>query len=545
MKKKVLLTSIATIALCLCLIAGSTFALFTDKTEFNIAVTSGDVEVYAYASIVDIWSAEGAEKLEDEYLVDEKGNIYNHANRTKEGSFINGGVAELTGDNNQNLTISKITPGDRVDLNINVTNSSDIAISYRYKISIDEDNGLASGMVLNTPDGKDYEGFESYISAWKVIAPNEKIDPVMISVELPVYAGDEYQSEHKGGHDDDGVQYTEDIIKDVTYTILVEAVQGNAVTENESIVTILPETIQKKILNGGIVDGNNATLNLTENLTVMNRDVTVTNTVIDGTNADAGDATVPFLVAGGDLTLGEGAVVTAGDYGVFVMEGDKLTLDTGSKLIVPDGTIAAINGQVACNTFDLYINDTGLIVDEEGNVADTRIALLCGGTFRIHVPTAEVYDEYVDMIDADTTAQTIEWYIDERPVTTHEDPIVGDSEGDTYEGELFEDLSDALIFQSAELTDDATITIKRTYKTVALENVVANVKGDLITAEADNTIILHNCDITLSEGAKLITTTNGAIVGQVMMHNVTVNGELLTQTTAAQYMQGVNWYQVW
>ena len=45
MKKKVLLSSIATIALCFCLITGSTFALFTDTTEFNVAVTSGDVEI--------------------------------------------------------------------------------------------------------------------------------------------------------------------------------------------------------------------------------------------------------------------------------------------------------------------------------------------------------------------------------------------------------------------------------------------------------------------------------------------------------------------
>ena len=87
-------------------------------------------------------------------------------------------------------------------------------------------------------------------------------------------------------------------------------------------------------------------------------------------------------------------------------------------------------------------------------------------------------------------------------------PIVGDSEGEAYEGELFEPgLTDALISQNQILVGDATITIKRTYKTVALENVIANVNGDLITSETDNTIILHNCDITLPAGAKLIVTT--------------------------------------
>ena len=124
-------------------------------------------------------------------------------------------------------------------------------------------------------------------------------------------------------------------------------------------------------------------------------------------------------------------------------------------------------------------------------------------------------------------------------------PVVGDSEGEVYEGELFDGLDDALIAQNQTLVGNANITVKRTYKTVALENVIAGVEGNLITAEADNTIILHNCDITLEKGAKLIVTTNGATVGQVMIHNVTVNGELLTQATAAQYLEGVNWYEVW
>ena len=57
MKKKALASSILVIAICLCLIAGSTFALFTDETKFNIAVTSGDVEIQASAEVSAIYSA--------------------------------------------------------------------------------------------------------------------------------------------------------------------------------------------------------------------------------------------------------------------------------------------------------------------------------------------------------------------------------------------------------------------------------------------------------------------------------------------------------
>ena len=41
MKKNRILSSIITIALCLSLIAGSTFALFTSTDEVDIAITAG------------------------------------------------------------------------------------------------------------------------------------------------------------------------------------------------------------------------------------------------------------------------------------------------------------------------------------------------------------------------------------------------------------------------------------------------------------------------------------------------------------------------
>lgn len=132
------------------------------------------------------------------------------------------------------------------------------------------------------------------------------------------------------------------------------------------------------------------------------------------------------------------------------------------------------------------------------------------------------------------------------PKKTVTAPIEGNIGRETYEGDLFDtDFTYGLFVKYEKLTGNATISLNKTYQTVALEDVVADVNGNLITSSADNTIILHNCEITLDDGEMLIVTTNGATVGQVMIHNVTVNGELLTQTTAAQYMQGVNWYEVW
>ena len=57
MKKKVLLSSIGTIALCLCLLVGSTFALFTSRSDVNIAVTTGKVDVSAVVINLERYSA--------------------------------------------------------------------------------------------------------------------------------------------------------------------------------------------------------------------------------------------------------------------------------------------------------------------------------------------------------------------------------------------------------------------------------------------------------------------------------------------------------
>ena len=242
MKKKVLLSSIATIALCLCLIAGSTFALFTDTTDFNVAVTAGDIEIIATSEITAVYSAEkyvqGQEY--DEFLIDEFGNYYYHEEQTAsyvkdtdgvitKGVFSNGGDVKF---DNGKLTFSRITPGDRVDVTINVENNSDVAFVYRYKL-VSNNTNLATGMVV-TIDGTSYESLAVWTSDWKdaILAPDGDggdIAPKTISIELPVYAGNEYQSESVDHPEEGRVAGAQS----VEYTIIVEAVQANAITTNE------------------------------------------------------------------------------------------------------------------------------------------------------------------------------------------------------------------------------------------------------------------------------------------------------------------------
>lgn len=370
MKKKVLLSSIATIALCLCLIAGSTFALFTDTTDFNIAVTSGDVEIEAYAAINSVWSAygDGVTAAEDEYLIDENNHFYAHGKRDPiEGRYIftNGGEAKLDG---KNLVINRITPGDRVDVDINITNKSDVAFVYRYKL-ISNNTNLATGMVV-TIDGVSYESLAIWTSEWYpvITAPNGTPSDVpvkTISIELPVYAGNEYQSEKEA--QEDGRPAGD---QSVEYTIIVEAVQGNAVTDNEE-------------------------------------------------------------------------------------------------------------------EFVIY-NTAAIVADDAG----------------ISYNNSEVVDAA---------------------------------------------LTDAKVVKDLYLVGDSTVTLDRVYQTAILENVTADVDGNLITINTANTVILYDCDITLDPGEKLVVADSSlfAYDTQVMFHNVTVNGVLLTNANVSQYVENVGFCQVW
>ena len=420
MKKKVLLSSIATIALCLCLIAGSTFALFTDSSNFNIAVTAGDVEILSTAEFFATYSANGpVDEHDDKYLKDENGAYYEHVAQIL-GQFINGGTANV--EEGGTLVVNRLTPGDKVDVKINTQNLGDVAFRYRYTIKVATDNGLAKGMVLTTHSGEEYEAVKSFTSEWfPVVAAGDTTTDLskVISLELPVYAGNEYQSEAEGrAPEADGLPGT----KSVEYTILVEAVQGNAVTtENETFVELLTPPTQSQVQlaldNEGTIDLGGQTIGLEEGLYSVNKDVTITDATIDATNAAPfGEPQLALYLENANLTLEDGATIIAGadvpnmSYAVFGYGLNNVTLKAGSKIVVPEGADAFYLFMLD-DTFTLTFEDSGLI---EG---DGKIILSTAGSLKFYVPDDAAYAEYSAMIVTDGTAQSISWYyLDGTPI---------------------------------------------------------------------------------------------------------------------------------
>ena len=200
---KVLLSAVLTIALCVSVISGATFALFTSEASTNIAVTAGKVNVEASVDNLKLYSMET-------YMGD---NVK---------VFANGGTADYV---DGTLTLDKVTPGDKAEFSIVVTNSSNVDIQYRVVMKAEGE--LASAIVAKaTINGTEYDiNSTSDATEWVDVVAQGAIDPIAMSVELPATVGNEYQE------------------KSANVTITLEAVQGNALTSTEEVQAALDNAV--------------------------------------------------------------------------------------------------------------------------------------------------------------------------------------------------------------------------------------------------------------------------------------------------------------
>ena len=113
-----------------------------------------------------------------------------------------------------------------------------------------------------------------------------------------------------------------------------------------------------------------------------------------------------------------------------------------------------------------------------------------------------------------------------------------------YKGELYDEGTNAVSYKDMELTGDAYISIDNN-ASVAVENVKADVNGSVIVMkDYQPAIYIYGSEFTIGEGEYLIdaSAVDGGVY-QIFLVNVKVNGEYLTQETAAQYLNNVKWFQ--
>ena len=196
MKKRHFFVSIMTLVLCLTIISGATFALFTSESKVDITVKSGKVSVESVIENLKLYS------------MDEEQTDF----------FENGGSAVYE---DGVLTLDKMTPGDKVEFDIKITNSSNIDIKYKLRWSVDGKLGEA---LVAKADGEELENLPWTL--WEANAA-EKEFVIKMVIELPVEAGNEYQE------------------KSCDIKLTVAAIQANGLLVNY----VTPETINEALAN--------------------------------------------------------------------------------------------------------------------------------------------------------------------------------------------------------------------------------------------------------------------------------------------------------
>ena len=112
-----------------------------------------------------------------------------------------------------------------------------------------------------------------------------------------------------------------------------------------------------------------------------------------------------------------------------------------------------------------------------------------------------------------------------------------------YVGDCYEEGTNVVAYKDLTLSGDAYISIDSN-ASVAIENVKADVNGSVVVMkDYQPAIYINGGEFTIGEGEYLIDAS--AVPGgvyQIFLVNVKVNGEYLTQESAAQYLNNVNWY---
>ena len=212
MKKKILASSILTVALSASLICGATYAIFTSESQADIVVSSGKVNVTAAISDVKTYSGSWDSAT---------GLFAGYSETDTNMVFANEGTASLNGNT---LVLDRITPADKVTFKITVNNLSDIAIQYRTGVKCIGGPILFDTLDISIDDGASVDTIDGLgdFSDWqRLSAPTAgaatTVDELTVSIVFP-----EDSDATLGG-------------LSTSIAFVVEAVQGNAYTTNDTV----------------------------------------------------------------------------------------------------------------------------------------------------------------------------------------------------------------------------------------------------------------------------------------------------------------------
>ncbi len=194
--KKILTGAMLIILLCLSIIVGSTFALFTSESKNNIAITSGKVDVVSNLSNL---------------------KTYTNNELQSDGTFALGGSAKII---DGSLELNHIAPMDKAEFDIELQNNSTISIRYQLQLIANDElskqlfNSLNIKASIKNNDLELIKNGLTIVSKWSDTKLKEtKLDSIHLSIELPIEVTNELEEQS------------------CSLTIVIYAVQANAHVE--------------------------------------------------------------------------------------------------------------------------------------------------------------------------------------------------------------------------------------------------------------------------------------------------------------------------
>lgn len=341
-KKSTLISAVLAIVMCVSLLAGSTFALFTSESKVNLAVTSGNVEVVA-----------SIENIEKSY-VDENGE-------TVSGKLFGGDATFADGT----LSLDNIVPKDTVKFHVKIANNSSVAIKYRTVVTVVEDNGLASSLSIDLA-GYQMIGTKA-ASAYAKLDAGEQPEVLPVTITLP-------ESETTQG-------------KSCKLSVSVEAVQGNAAVA-DGLTSTDGTTMSTRLADGTVwydVLANGSAFTVKTNMNPANTIISNGKLTIDAKDKEIAN-TVDLWQAADDnewslvSARGTDGEVTVKSGSFLAKENDCYAVDVqgGATVVIEGGTFAG-------NIHAVYVY--------EGK------AIIKGGFFSVQQPYPKTGLEYEFVIN--------------------------------------------------------------------------------------------------------------------------------------------------
>ncbi len=487
--------------MCVSLAAGATFALFTSQSKVNITVSSGKVQVLAEITDFNVYSPTLISQAEGNPIVDaenaatevtQDGTVYS-------GIFYNKGTATLnTTEDAGAITLTNMTPGDKVTFTLTLKNESNVKVKYRTTVAHGENSAtdLLKALVFNI-GGITVESS----TIWKSLDPADSDDDKNIavyecSIELPTSVNNDYQD------------------KSCEIYFLVEAIQGNAETVDATAKIATMASVAVSSIN---------TETQTEQTAEGEKTYLVTKTSLDITSKDSVPASDTQTVAVAKAVIPEGAKLeeTATQLTLNIYE-----TETPSNFKVEDGK----------NAKALEVEMKGLSSD---NTAPIKVTMFVGKNLEnltlTHITADGTKTKMTSVTELDKVVKDKFYYDSTTGLVTMAtatfSPFVCsfDAKLVSTAEEFIEALKDAslkTIKLNADITIDPTKYNVDNRLYVETEGLTIDLNKKTLTA-ANCTLTITGDNVTIKNG-KMVASNNGSYTMMIKGKNVTVDDITMT-----------------